>query len=60
MQLRLTDMLGRTVLSLPAKTYGAGQQALTLQAAGQSLRAGVFVVRITLDGKTFSSNLTVE
>ena len=59
-QLRLTDMLGRTVLSLPAKTYGAGQQALSLQAAGQSLRAGVYVVRITLDGETFSSKLTVE
>ena len=59
-QLRLTDLLGRTVLSLPAKTYGAGQQTLPLQAAGRALRAGVYVVRITLDGETFSSKLTVE
>ena len=58
-QLRLTNMLGRIILSLPAKNYGAGQQALSLQAAGQSLHAGVYVVRITLDGKTFSSKLTV-
>ena len=59
-QLRLTDLLGRTVLSLPAKTYGAGQQTLPLQAAGRALRAGVYVVRIALDGETFSSKLTVE
>ena len=59
-QLRLTDMVGRTVLTLPAKTYGAGQQTLPLLPAGKSLRAGMYVVNITLDGETFSSKLTVE
>ena len=59
-QLRLTDMLGRTVLSLPAKTYGAGQQTLPLPTAGHALRTGIYIVRITLDGEAYSSKLTVE
>ena len=59
-QLRLTDVLGRDVLTLPAKTYGAGPLALPLQTAGRPLRAGLYVVRITLGGETFSSKLTVE
>ena len=59
-QLSLTDLLGRTVLSLPAKKYAAGQQTLPLQTAGHALRAGIYVVRILLDGEAFSSKLTVE
>lgn len=60
-QLRLTDVLGRTVLTLPAKTYGAGQQAIALTpAAGQALKAGVYVVHISLDGQAFTSKLNVE
>ena len=59
-QLRLTDVLGRDVLTLPTKTYGAGPLALPLQTAGRPLRAGLYVVRITLGGETFSSKLTVE
>ncbi|MBF9220382.1 M43 family zinc metalloprotease [Hymenobacter ruricola] len=59
-QVRLTDVLGRDVLVLPAKTYGAGQQTLALSPAGRPLRAGVYVVRIALNGETFSSKLTVE
>ena len=57
---RLTDVLGRDVLSLPAKAYGAGQQRIALQTAGKPLRAGVYVVRIALDGEAFTSKLTVE
>ena len=59
-ELRLTDLLGRTVLTLPAKTYGAGPQILPLLATGRSLPAGIYVVRIALDGEPFSSKLTVE
>ena len=59
-QLRLTDVLGREVLTLPAKTYGAGPQALSLQAAGRALRTGVYIVRISLGGEVFTSKLTVE
>ncbi|MBD2721245.1 M43 family zinc metalloprotease [Hymenobacter armeniacus] len=59
-QVRLTDVLGRDVLTLPAKTYGAGQHALALTPAGHALRAGVYVVRITLNGELYTSKLTVE
>ena len=59
-QVRLTDVLGRDVLTLPARTYGAGPLALPLQAAGRPLRAGLYVVRLTLNGEAFSSKLTVE
>ncbi|HEX8505518.1 MAG TPA: M43 family zinc metalloprotease [Hymenobacter sp.] len=59
-QVSLTDLLGRNVLTLPAKTYGAGQQTVPLQAGGQTLRAGIYVVRISLNGETYSSKLTIE
>ena len=59
-QVRLTDVLGRNVVSLPAKTYGAGQQRVSLQSAGHALKAGVYVVHIALDGQTFTSKLNVE
>ncbi len=59
-ELRLTDVLGRDVLTLPAKTYGAGPQTLPLQASGHPLRAGVYVVRIALNGEVFTSKLTVD
>ena len=59
-QLRLTDVLGRDVLTLPAKMYGAGPQSLSLQTAGRALRAGVYVVRISLNGDSYTSKLTVE
>lgn len=59
-QVRLSDVLGRNVVSLPAKMYGAGQQRVPLQSAGQALKAGVYVVHIVLDGETFTSKLNVE
>ena len=59
-QITLTDLLGRTVLALPVRTYGTGQQAVALPAAGAGLRAGLYVVRIALGGDTFSSKLTVQ
>ena len=60
-QVSLTDVLGRSVLTLPAKTYGAGQQTVSLQpAGGPALKAGLYLVRIQLDGEAFTSKLTVE
>ncbi|GAA4023705.1 hypothetical protein GCM10022409_04480 [Hymenobacter glaciei] len=59
-QVSLTDVVGREVLRLPAKTLAVGQQTLSLQPAAHALRAGVYVVRITLNGETFSSKLSVE
>jgi PKD repeat protein len=59
-QVSLTDVVGRQVLSLPAKTYGAGNQTINLQTTGTPLRAGIYVVRIALDGETYSTKLTVN
>jgi hypothetical protein len=59
-QVRLTDVLGREVLALPAKTYGAGPQSIALRANGTALRSGLYVVHIGLDGETFTSKLTVQ
>ena len=59
-QVRLTDVLGRNVVSLPAKMYGAGQQSVSLQNAGHALKAGIYVVHISLGGETFTSKLNVE
>ncbi|WP_210515443.1 M43 family zinc metalloprotease [Hymenobacter terricola] len=59
-QVSLTDVLGRPVLSLPAKTYGAGQQTLPLTGPGHALSAGLYLVRVALDGQTFTAKLTVE
>ncbi|WP_210515445.1 M43 family zinc metalloprotease [Hymenobacter terricola] len=59
-ELRLTDVLGRTVLSLPTKTYSAGPQTLPLTNAGRALPAGIYFVRVTLNGQAFTSKVTVE
>ncbi|MDO7851777.1 M43 family zinc metalloprotease [Hymenobacter convexus] len=59
-QVSLTDVLGRAVLTLPAKTYGAGPQALALNPAGRPLQAGVYLVQVSLNGETFTSKLNVE
>ncbi|MFD2717734.1 M43 family zinc metalloprotease [Hymenobacter monticola] len=59
-QVTLADVLGRPVLALPAKTYAAGPQVLALNPAGRPLPAGVYLVRVRLDGQTFTSKLTVE
>ena len=58
---RLTDMLGREVNSIPAKTYGAGAQAIRLQGAnGSTLPAGVYMVHLTLGEQTFTTKVLVQ
>jgi PKD repeat protein len=59
-QLRLTDVLGREVLSLPARCYPAGALTLPLAPAAGALRSGLYVLRLSLDGETHSTKLTVE
>ncbi|WP_305013973.1 M43 family zinc metalloprotease [Hymenobacter mellowenesis] len=59
-QVSLTDVLGRAVISLPARAYTAGAQTVALNPAGQPLQAGVYLVRVSLDGEVFTSKLTVE
>ena len=57
---RLTDVLGREVLALPAKAYAAGEQVIALPTAARALPAGLYVVRVALDGQVYSSKLTVQ
>ena len=59
-QVSLTDMLGRAVMTLPAKAYNPGKQTITLNPNGRALSPGIYIVRISLEGKTYSSKLTVE
>ena len=59
-QLSLTDLLSRTVFTLPALTYGPGPRALPLAAGRQGLRPGVYIVRISLDGEVFTRRLAVN
>ena len=57
---QVTDVLGRQVLALPAKTYYAGEQTIALPVAANALPAGLYMVRVLLDGQTYSSKLTVR
>jgi PKD repeat protein len=59
-QVSLTDMLGREVMALPAKAYSPGKQTIALNPSGHALSPGIYVVRISLEGKTYSSKLTVN
>ena len=56
----LTDVLGREVLTIPAKTYAQGAQTIALPTAGRALQAGVYLVRISLNGETYTSKLAVQ
>ena len=57
---QITDVLGRQVLALPTKAYSAGEQTIALPAAANALPAGLYMVRVVLDGQTYSSKLTVR
>ena len=59
-QLRLTDVLGREVLDLPAKTYPAGSPDISLNLAERALPAGVYVLRVGLDGEWYNSKIVLE
>jgi len=59
-QVILTDLLGREVLRLPGRRYPAGALKLPLAPAASLLRSGVYVLHLSLDGKTYSTKLTVE
>lgn len=59
-QLSLLDLLGREVLSLPARRYPAGALALPLTTVVSPLRSGLYVLKMSLDNETYSTKLTVE
>ena len=57
---QVTDVLGRQVLALPAKAYPAGEQTIALPVAANALPVGLYVVRVVIDGQTYSHKLTVR
>ncbi|WP_400190853.1 M43 family zinc metalloprotease [Hymenobacter sp. B81] len=59
-QVTVLDLLGRPVLSLPTRQLGVGQQQLLLQAEGQRLSAGVYVVQLTLGQDRYTTRVLVQ
>lgn len=59
-QVQVLDLLGRTVLSVPAQQFGAGQQRIELGAEGKRLSPGVYLVQLTLDQDRFTSRVLVQ
>jgi PKD repeat protein len=59
-QVQVLDLLGRPVLTLPAKAMSAGQQRLALGTEGKRLSAGVYVVQLTLGQELFTTRILVQ
>ena len=59
-QISLTDVLGREVLTVPAKAYPAGMQVITLPTSEHPLQAGVYLVRVGVNGESYTSKLAVQ
>ncbi|TGE24296.1 T9SS type A sorting domain-containing protein [Hymenobacter aquaticus] len=60
-QLVLTDVLGRPVRTTAPRAYGAGEQQIALTQPGQPpLAPGLYVVRLLLNGQTFSTKVLVQ
>ncbi len=55
---KVLDMLGKTVYSGPETTFAAGSHNVPL--AGNVKAAGVYVVQLTLNGKTYNTKLLVQ
>lgn len=59
-QVQVLDLLGRTVLSVPAQQLGSGQQRIALGTEGKRLSPGVYVVQLTLGQERFTSRVLVQ
>lgn len=59
-QVQVQDMLGRTVLSVPAQRFAAGQQRIALGTEGTRLSPGVYLVQLTLGQQRFTSRVLVQ
>ncbi|MCB2377091.1 choice-of-anchor J domain-containing protein [Hymenobacter sp. BT635] len=60
-QLVLTDVVGRQVRATAPRQYGAGEQQLALTQPGQPpLAPGLYVVRLLIDGQTFTTKVLVQ
>lgn len=57
--INVTDVLGRTIESIPAKNYGTGD--LTLSVAEKKVYApGVYIVNVEVDGKKITRKVLVQ
>ncbi|RAK70139.1 M43 family zinc metalloprotease [Hymenobacter edaphi] len=59
-QVQVQDLLGRTVLSLPAQRFGAGQQQIALGTEGKRLSPGVYLVQLTVGQQRLTSRVLVQ
>lgn len=55
----VTDMLGRTVESIPAKLYQSGEMTLPI-GCNTAYQAGVYLVNINLDGQRITKKIVIQ
>ncbi|HKC69962.1 MAG TPA: T9SS type A sorting domain-containing protein, partial [Bacteroidia bacterium] len=55
----VTDMLGRVIENMDAKTYQTGETIITLGAKNK-YQTGIYFVNITVDGQKISKKVIVE
>lgn len=55
----VTDMLGRVVETIPAKSYQSGETTLTI-GADKAYQAGIYLVNITIDGQRISKKIVIQ
>ena len=56
--MKVTDLLGRTVYTENAKTYGAGENKIQLSA--QNFENGFYLVQLTIGNKTYTQKVSVS
>jgi len=56
---QVTDVLGRTVESIPAKDYGAGELSLSI-AQKQVYQPGVYFINMDVDGKRLTKKVIIQ
>jgi PKD repeat protein len=57
--IQVTDVLGRTIETIPAKSYGAGDHSLAV-AEKKMYEPGVYIVNIEVDGKKITRKITIQ
>ena len=56
---QVTDMLGRTVETIDAKSYQTGESTLTI-GAKENYQAGIYLVNINIDGQRISKKVVIQ
>lgn len=54
----VTDLIGRTVESIPAKVYAAGENTLTI--AEKNYNPGAYIVSINIDGQVITKKVIIN